>query len=118
MIHIGHTYPLSEPHRSMCIFCEVRCLAYFDHPLYLLNLRILRLTLPYFLLEGRLYLYSDSLRMSDEPKIESFKLLIQLLRHLANHCHVHITLATQGIGNHICLPWMIVYLQIIILYEL
>jgi hypothetical protein len=29
VIHIGHTYPLSEPHRFMFIFCEVRCLAYF-----------------------------------------------------------------------------------------
>jgi hypothetical protein len=33
-----------------------------------------------------------------------FKLFVQFPRHLANHCCIHIALATQGIGNHICLP--------------
>jgi hypothetical protein len=110
VIHIGHTYPLLEPHNSLFIFCEVTCLAFFYLLLYLLNLRILKLTLPYLLLESRLYFHSDSFRMSNEPKVDSFKLFIQFPRHPANHCRVHIALATQCIGNHICLPWMIVYL--------
>jgi hypothetical protein len=118
VIHIGHTYPLSEPYCSLFIFGEVRCLAFFYHLPYLLYLRILKLTFLYLLLEGQLYLYSDSFRVSDEPQIELFKLFAQLLRHLANHDCIHMTLATQGINNHVCLPWMIVYLQIIILDEL
>jgi hypothetical protein len=118
VIHIGHTYPLSEPYCSLLIFGEVRCLACFYHLPYLLYLRILKLTLLYLLLEGWLYFYSDSFHMSDEPQIEPFKLFVQLLRHLANHDRIHMTLATQGISNHICFPWMIVYLQIIILDEL
>jgi hypothetical protein len=53
----------------------------------------------------------------DEPQIEPFKLLVQLPRHLANHDRIHMTLATQGISNHVCPSWMIMYLQIIILDE-
>jgi hypothetical protein len=60
----------------MFIFCEVRCLARLYHLFYLLNLSILKLTLPYLLLESRLYFHSDSFRMSNEPKVESFKLFI------------------------------------------
>jgi hypothetical protein len=56
--------------------------------------------------------------VSDEPQIKPFKLFAQLPWHLANHDRIHMTLATQGISNHICFPWMIVYLQIIILDEL
>jgi hypothetical protein len=84
MIHIGHAYSLSEPHRSMFIFYEVRCLDCFYH---LLNVRILKLTLSYLLLESRLYLYSDSFCMSNEPKIESFKLFIKLPRHGDSSSH-------------------------------
>jgi hypothetical protein len=102
----------------MFIFSEVRCLACFYHLLYLLTLSILKLTLLYLLLKSRLHFYSDPFRIGDEPKVELFQLFIQFLRHPANHCRIHITLATQVIGNHICLPWMIVYLQVIVLYEL
>jgi hypothetical protein len=46
------------------------------------------------------------------------KLLIQFPRHLTSHCCIHITLATQGIGNHVSFSWMVVYLQVIVLDEL
>jgi hypothetical protein len=77
VIYIGHTYPLLEPHSSMFIFCEVRCLSCFYDLLYLLNLSILKLTLPYLLFESRLHFYSDPFLKGNEPKVELFELFIQ-----------------------------------------
>jgi hypothetical protein len=99
VIYIRHTYSPSEPHCPLFIFCEVRCLACFYHVPYLLYLRILKLTLPYLLLEGWLYLYSDSFRMSNEPKIESFKLLIQFPMHLVNPGRVHFVSSIESAFN-------------------
>src|SRR6185437_1569200 len=118
MIHLWHTYPLSEPHGSMFILSKIRCLASFYQLLDLLDLIILKLTLPYLLLKSRLDFYSDSLSVTNKTKVEFLKLPTQFLRHLADPGGVRITLATQSISNHVSFSGVIVYLQVIILYEL
>ena len=118
MVYIWHTYPLLEPYCPLVILSEIRCLTYFHQLLDLLDLNILKLTFPYLLFEGRFHLYGNSLSVSNEPKIEFLKFPTQFLRHLANSYCIHVTLATQSISNHISFPWMVVYLQVVIFYEL
>src|SRR6185312_3710530 len=109
MVHLWHTYPLSEPHGSMFILIKIRYLASFYQFLNLLDLIILKLTLPYLLLKSRLDFYSDSLSVTNKTKVEFLKLPTQFLRHLADPGGVRITLETQSICNHISFPWMVVY---------
>jgi hypothetical protein len=73
-INLMNTNSVLEPYRSLLILCEVWASTFSYQIFDLLNFRITDLTLAYFLLQVRLYLYGNPFSMSNYPQIELLKI--------------------------------------------
>jgi hypothetical protein len=72
-VNLRNTYPVLEPDCALIILREVQTSALCHKIFNLLNLGITNLTFTYFLLQGRFYLYGNSLCVSNYSQIELLK---------------------------------------------